>query len=74
MQTLIHLQVIVGCVAALLAIVSALAAAAIMIGANFKHDWPPDWFGNLLGAAALISVGFGVAEGFLALTRYAIGT
>lgn len=74
MQTIIHLQVIVGCIAALLAIVSAIAAAAMMFIANFKRDWPPDWFGNLLGAAALISVGFGAAEGFLALTRYAIGT
>jgi predicted lysophospholipase L1 biosynthesis ABC-type transport system permease subunit len=73
MQTIINLQVIVGCVAALLAIISALAAAAIMISANFKHDWPPDWFGNLLSAAALISVGFGIAEAFLAFTRYAIG-
>ena len=73
MDTIVYLQVVIGCIAALMAIVAAFIMAAFLVGANFEPNWPPDWFGNLLGAAALIAIGFGVAEGFLALTRYAAG-
>lgn len=73
MQTIIHLQIIIGYVAALFSIVVGLFMAALLMGANFKPNWPPDWFSNAIGAAMMIAVGFGLAEGFLALTRYAIG-
>lgn len=71
---LVHLQVIIGVVAALFLIATAIAMALILIGASFKLYWPGDLFENLFGASALIIVGFGVAEAFLALARYAVGS
>jgi predicted lysophospholipase L1 biosynthesis ABC-type transport system permease subunit len=75
MQMIVQLQVIIGCVVAIFTITASAFAAFIVVAGSFKRDWPPDWFfSNLVGVAAILAIGFGLAEGFLAFTRYAIGS